>query len=290
MPFPDFDPVLIQIGPLAIRWYALAYVAGILLGWRYAVGLVRNPKLWPHRGPAANGEQIDDLILWLTLGIIVGGRLGHVLFYTPSIIWTDPLEIVKVWHGGMSFHGGAIGVLLATVWFCWRQKIDLLRLGDVITASAPFGLFFGRIANFINGELWGRPTTVPWGVIFPNAGPLPRHPSQLYEAALEGVVLFLVLRWATHGARLLDRRGVIAGIFFLGYGLVRSVLETVREPDAYMPIFPFGLTMGMMLSAPMLIVGLWLIWRGMREPIPDAAPVAAEAVRPTRDRKADEPA
>lgn len=268
MPFPNFDPVLIQIGPIAIRWYALAYVAGILLGWRYVAGLVKAERLWPRRGPAATILQIDDLILWITLGVIVGGRLGHVFFYTPEIIRTDPLEIFKTWHGGMSFHGGTLGVLIAVIAFCRVNKLDLFRVGDVICAAAPIGLFFGRIANFINGELWGRVTTVRWGMVFPDGGPLPRHPSQLYEAALEGIVLFLVLRFATHGGRLLNRRGVVAGLFFLGYGLARTAIETVREPDSYMPNFPLGLTMGMMLSAPMIIGGAWLIWRGMAEPLP----------------------
>jgi phosphatidylglycerol:prolipoprotein diacylglycerol transferase len=202
VPFPNFDPVLLQIGPIAIRWYALAYVAGILLGWRYAAALVSNPRLWARRGPIATTDQIGDLILWITLGIIVGGRLGHVLFYTPEIIWQDPLEILRVWRGGMSFHGGLIGVLLAVTLFARSARIDLLRLLDVVAAVQPIGQFFGRIANFINGELWGRPTDLPWGIVFPGADPaVPRHPSQLYEAALEGVVLFLVLRWATHGPK-----------------------------------------------------------------------------------------
>ena len=288
MPFPEFDPVLLRIGPLAIRWYALAYVAGILLGWRYATSLVRSPGLAPMRGPAATPAQIDDLILWVTLGIIVGGRLGHVAFYTPSLIWTDPLEILRVWNGGMSFHGGALGVLIAAVLFCRTNGLDLLRLGDLVTAAAPIGLFFGRIANFINGELWGRTTDVPWGVVFCNrriveaygacpAGLSPRHPSQLYEAALEGLALFLILLAGVRG-RLLERRGVIAGLFLLGYGLIRIGLETVREPDAGMPTFP---TMGMMLSAPMVLAGVYLIWRGLREPSPTALPQA---------RAADEPA
>ncbi|MET0272918.1 MAG: prolipoprotein diacylglyceryl transferase [Phenylobacterium sp.] len=276
MPFPDFDPVLLQIGPFAIRWYALAYVAGILLGWRYAVLLVRNPRLWTNRPPPVTTEQVDDLVLWVTLGVIVGGRLGHVVFYTPSIIWQDPLEIVQVWHGGMSFHGGALGVLLAIVIYAWRNaQVDLWRLGDLLGACAPIGLFFGRIANFINGELWGRPTTLPWGVVFPGAGLAPRHPSQLYEAALEGILLFIVLRWATHGAKLTNRRGVIMGMFTAGYGFIRVALENVREPDAYMPHFPLGLTMGMILSTPMILGGLWLIWRGMREPLPPALPATA---------------
>ena len=287
MPFPDFDPVLVHLGPLAIRWYALAYVAGILLGWRYAVALVKNRSLWALRGPPASVDQIDDLILWITIGVIVGGRIGHTLFYTPQLIWTDPLEILRVWHGGMSFHGGALGVLIALAVFTWRNRLDLLRLGDVSAASAPIGLFFGRIANFINGELWGRPTRLPWGIIFPGAGPEPRHPSQLYEAALEGVVLFLVLRWATHSRKFLNRRGVVMGLFIAGYGLIRTALENVREPDAYMPHFPLGLTMGMMLSIPMILVGAWLVWRGVNEPLPQApaepapepAPGQAKATR-----------
>jgi len=287
VPFPDFDPVLVHLGPLAIRWYALAYVAGILLGWRYAVGLVKNRNLWALRGPPATVDQIDDLILWITIGVIVGGRTGHTIFYTPQLIWTDPLEILRVWHGGMSFHGGALGVLIALTVFALRNRLDLLRLGDIAAASAPIGLFFGRIANFINGELWGRPTRLPWGIIFPGAGPEPRHPSQLYEASLEGIVLFLVLRWATHSRKFLNRRGVVMGIFVAGYGVARTSLENVREPDAYMPHFPLGLTMGMMLSIPMILVGAWLIWRGLAAPLPEApeavpseaAPEGAKAKR-----------
>ena len=275
MPFPDFDPVLLQIGPFAIRWYALAYVAGILVGWRYVAGLMKNQALWGPRGAPATIPQVDDLILWITLGIILGGRLGHVFFYTPSLIVTDPLEVVKVWNGGMSFHGGALGVLIAVFIFTRVNKIDVLRIGDAITAAAPIGLFFGRIANFINGELWGRPTDVPWAFVFPHAGIMPRHPSQLYEAALEGIVLFLILRWATHGAKLLQRRGVVAGIFLLGYATFRTFIENFREPDNYLPNFPLGLTMGMMLSAPMFIGGAWLIWRGLREPLATEADVPA---------------
>ncbi|HQT54144.1 MAG TPA: prolipoprotein diacylglyceryl transferase [Phenylobacterium sp.] len=267
MPFPDIDPVLIHIGPFAIRWYALGYVAGILIGWRYITSMARNQALWPLRGPPASPAQIDDLILWITLGIIVGGRLGHVFFYTPALIVTDPLEVFKTWKGGMSFHGGVLGVLIATLLFARVNKVDVFRLGDVITAAAPIGIFFVRIANFINGELWGRPTSLPWGVVFPDAGIMPRHPSQIYEALLEGLLLFIILRIATHHAKLLNRRGVVAGMFFLGYGIARTLIENVREPDAYLPAFPLGLTMGMMLSIPMALGGAWLIWRGMREPL-----------------------
>ena len=289
--------MLVQIGPFAIRWYALAYVATILLAWRYVVAMIRNAKLWIYRPPPATAEQIDDLILWLTLGVIVGGRLGHVLFYTPSLIWTDPVEILKTWHGGMSFHGGAIGVVVAGLAFARVKKIDPLRLGDIIVAAEPIGGLLVRLANFVNGELWGRPTKLPWGMVFPDAGPLPRHPSQLYEAALEGVALFLLLRWATHGKKWLNRRGVVLGLFLVGYGLIRIGLENVRAPDSYMPDFPLGLTMGMMLSAPMVLIGVWLIWRGLKEPLPPAlaleeahlAPAATEPPEGT-PKGTDEPA
>jgi phosphatidylglycerol:prolipoprotein diacylglycerol transferase len=291
VPFPDFDPILIQIGPFAIRWYALAYVAGILIGWRYVVTLVRNPHLAPARGPAATPAQIDDLILWVTLGIILGGRLGYILFYTPATLWTDPLQVFQVWQGGMSFHGGALGVAIAVAAFARSNGIDLLRLGDLVAACVPIGLFFGRIANFINGELWGRPTDLPWGVIFPGAGPYPRHPSQLYEALLEGIVLFIILRIATHRAHWLERRGAVAGLFLIGYAIFRTLVEQVREPDAYLPDFPLGLTMGMMLSLPMLLGGAFLIWRGLREPVPARVEIAAEPqpAKPPAAASAEDP-
>jgi len=271
--FPDISPFVpfLHWGDFGIRWYALAYVAGILLGWRYAIRLTRTPKLWGTGKPTLSAEQIDDLILWVTLGIIVGGRLGYVIFYMPEMIWTKPLEILKIWEGGMSFHGGLLGVTAALVFFALGNRLDLLKVADQVAPAAPIGLFFGRIANFINGELWGRETTMPWGVTgFPGTqNPwVPRHPSQIYEALLEGLVLFLILRVATHRALLLQRRGVVAGVFLVGYALFRLSLEWVREPDAQM--FSFlreYVTMGMLLSLPMLIGGLWLIWRGMKEPV-----------------------
>ncbi len=273
MPFPEFDPIWFHIGPIPIRWYALAYVAGILLGWRYAVMLARNVNLWGERGAPATAAQIDDLVLWITIGIIGGGRLGYILFYQPSLIWTEPLQVFQIWQGGMSFHGGLIGVSLAIWLFARRNKIPLLSLADLVAPVVPIGLFFGRLANFVNGELWGRPTDAPWGVVFPGAGPLARHPSQLYEAALEGLALFLLLLWAVHAAKLLRRPGVITGLFLLGYGLARAALENVREPDAFMPNFPLGLTMGMMLSIPMIVAGAYLILRGRRS---DPEPARAE--------------
>jgi phosphatidylglycerol:prolipoprotein diacylglycerol transferase len=274
---PNFDPVLVHLGPLAIRWYALAYIAGILLGWRYAVTLVKNPRLWRGTTPTATPLQIDDLILWVTLGIILGGRLGSVLFYSPQVIWTDPVAILRIWDGGMSFHGGVIGVSVALILFSRRYKLSLLGLADLAAACEPIGQFFGRCANFINGELWGRPTNGPWGMIFCNDhiravhGACPvgaRHPSQLYEAALEGVVLFLILRAATHLGKWLPRRGAVTGLFLFFYGAFRILLENVREPDVGMPDFPFGLTMGMILSWPMVFVGVFLIWWALRKPAP----------------------
>jgi len=280
--FPNFDPVLVQIGPLAIRWYALAYIAGILLGWRYAVILVRDSRLWRGAAPPINPAQIDDLVLWITLGVILGGRLGSILFYSPDTIWRDPLEVFKIWNGGMSFHGGLLGVALALALFARKHRLPLLGLADIVAAAQPIGQFFGRIANFINGELWGRPTDGPWGVVFCNeriqqvyggcpAGALARHPSQLYEAALEGLVLFLVLMAATRLGRWLPRRGAVAGLFLLLYGVFRISLENVREPDAGMPDFPLGLTMGIILSIPMVLGGLFLIWRAFRAPPPASA-------------------
>ncbi|HYI84888.1 MAG TPA: prolipoprotein diacylglyceryl transferase, partial [Acetobacteraceae bacterium] len=187
IPFPAIDPVLVEIGPLVIRWYALAYIAGIVLGWRLARRLVQLPPV------AATPEQLDDFVTWVTLGIIIGGRLGYVLFYRPGYYLMNPLEALAVWQGGMSFHGGAAGVILAIILFARRHGLDILTLADRTTAVVPIGLFFGRLANFINGELWGRVSDVPWAMVFPHAGPLPRHPSQIYEAVLEGLVLFTVL-------------------------------------------------------------------------------------------------
>ena len=264
MPFPNFNPVLIQLGPFAIRWYALAYIAGILIGWRYAVAMVRNPRIWKGTKPPVDERQIDDLVLWITLAILLGGRIGSVLFYNTSVIWKDPLEIFQPWHGGMSFHGALLAVVGVLVWFAHRHRVNLLRLADLVAPCVPFGLFFGRIANFINGELWGRPTTLPWGIIFPRAGPEPRHPSELYEAGLEGITLFIILRIATHVSKVLPRQGAVTGLFLTFYGLFRIALENVREPDRDMPHFPLGLTMGIMLSVPMVLAGLGLIWWSSR--------------------------
>jgi phosphatidylglycerol---prolipoprotein diacylglyceryl transferase len=333
--FPNIDPAALTIppifgvGPFHLRWYALAYIVGLVLGWRWMVWLIRRDKLWTPGKPAMSVPQADDFLFWATLGVILGGRLGYVLFYKTDMIWRAPLEIFQIWQGGMSFHGGLIGVALAAWWFTrqthvneeqyqklaakhavdgapegkgseytrlgdkWilkteaeaarekakTDKVDLLRLGDLAACAAPLGLLFGRIANFINGELWGRVTDAPWGMIFCNdrlrdqsggvcpAGVEPRHPSQLYEAALEGVALFAIINIATLRFDTLRRPGMNTGIFLVAYGLFRALLETVREPDAHMPEALRGvITMGMLLSIPMILLGAWLIHRALKQP------------------------
>src|SRR5215468_3548819 len=262
--FPSFDPVAIAIGPFAIRWYALAYIGGIVFGWLYARALIRNERLWGGAAPISM-PQLDDFILWVTLGIILGGRIGYVLFYNFSFFIAHPAAIFKLWEGGMSFHGGFLGCVVAVMWFARRNGVSILSLGDITTAVGPIGLFLGRLANFINSELWGRAAdrSLPWAVIFPNGGPLPRHPSQLYEAALEGIMLFTVLAVMIRlGA--LKRPGLILGSFIAIYGLARIIGEHFREPDPQLGFLWGGLTMGMLLSVPMVIAGAILIatsWR-----------------------------
>jgi phosphatidylglycerol:prolipoprotein diacylglycerol transferase len=255
--FPQIDPVLVRLGPLAIRWYALAYIAGILLGWLYARALIRTQRYWGGRAPLTVAD-FDDFVLWVTLGIILGGRIGYVLFYNPARFAADPLELFKLWTGGMSFHGGFAGCVIAVVWFARRRGISILSLGDLTCAAGTIGLFLGRIANFINGELWGRPTDAPWAMVFPDGGPLPRHPSQLYEAALEGLVLGGVL-WLMIRAGALRRPGLVIGVFAVGYGLARIVCELFREPDAQLGFLWGGLTMGMLLSVPLMLAGIGFI-------------------------------
>lgn len=279
-----------QVGPLPIRWYALAYIAGILLGWRYCILLVKSPKLWSAKTPTVTPIQVDDLILWVTLAIILGGRIGYILFYmlvSPDQragLANNPAELFEIWHGGMSFHGAAIGVGLAIIAFARSNRIAIVGVTDLVAACEPIGQCFGRIANFVNGELWGRPTSLPWGMVFcnqhikdANGGACPpevlmaRHPSQLYEAALEGVVLFMVLLFATHRLKWLQRPGAVTGLWLIGYGVIRIALENVRNPDIGMPNFPLGLTMGMILSIPMILIGAALIWRALRAPPPSPA-------------------
>ena len=289
MPFPEFDPVLIHLGPLPIRWYALAYVMGIVLGWVYAARILKTERVWAPGKPPMTGPQLDDLILWITLGIILGGRLGYALFYKPILfaqLFTgdslgERLELLQLWTGGMSFHGGMLGCTIAVLLFARRIGANPLNIGDMALAVAPIGLCFGRLANFVNGELWGRTTDVPWAIRFCNArieqmygfcpaGNEPRHPSQLYEAGLEGLLLFVILGLAIWKWKLLAKPGYVTGLFLVGYGASRALLENVRQPDAGMEHFPLGLTMGMMLSIPMILVGAWLIYRAWKRP-----PVAA---------------
>ena len=266
IPFPAFDPVLIEIGPFSIRWYALAYIVGILGGWLYARAIIRAETLWGGKAPLTITD-FDDFILWVTLGIILGGRLGYVLFYNPAYFAANPLEVVQLWKGGMSFHGGFLGCVIAVIAFARRRKIPVLSLGDIVCAVAPIGLFLGRIANFINAELWGRPTDVPWAMVFPGAGALARHPSQLYEATLEGLVLFVVLALLMR-AGALRRPGTILGAFSLGYGLSRIFSEFFREPDQQLGFLWGGVTMGMLLSLPLIVAGLWLIKAARKAPPP----------------------
>lgn len=264
--YPQIDPVLIQIGPFAVRWYALAYMAGIFGGWWLAKWVVRRPALWGKVTPPTPAD-IDDFLIWAAIGIIAGGRLGYVLFYNPAYYLANPLDALQLWHGGMAFHGGFVGVILAMFWFAKRRGIGVLTMFDTIALVVPIGLFLGRLANFINGELWGRVTDVPWGMVFPDGGPLPRHPSQLYEAALEGAVLFAVLLIAALRFRQLRHPGVIGGLFTGGYGLARIISEFFRSPDAHIGFLPGGLTMGIVLSLPMVLVGAIAIWMAHRRPV-----------------------
>jgi len=264
IPYPTFDPVLVQLGPFAIRWYALAYIFGILIGWGYARLLIRSTRLWGRKAPMTVSD-CDDFVLWVTIGIILGGRIGYVLFYNLPYFIEHPLEIVQLWNGGMSFHGGFIGCVLAVLLFGYTRGISVLSLGDLTCAAGTIGLFLGRLANFINGELWGRPTDVPWAMIFPNGGPLPRHPSQLYEAGLEGLLLFIVLALLVR-AGALKRPGLIIGCFAVGYSLARTFCEFFREPDAQLGFLWGGATMGQLLSVPLFLAGLCFIFYALKHP------------------------
>jgi phosphatidylglycerol:prolipoprotein diacylglycerol transferase len=296
IPFPQIDPVLIHIwGPISIRWYALAYIAGLLAGWWMVLLMVRQKSLWtnpPFKGkPPATEEEIGDFVVWATLGVIIGGRLGWVIFYgiflctaspegsfcqgLPMGFLTNPIRIVAAWEGGMSFHGAAIGVILALYLFSRKRKLSFFSMGDLVCLVQPIGQFFGRIANFNNGELWGKTTDAPWGMVFCSkyiqqqyhgvcpAGPLPRHPSQLYEAALEGVLLFVVLQICLRVFRFQERPGLISAVFLFGYGLLRFVVEFFREPDT-----PFlgWFSMGQALSVGLLLAGSYLAWYVLKQP------------------------
>ncbi len=252
--YPDIDPVIVEIGPFAIRWYALAYIAGIISGWALLRSLNKlgEVELISKRG-------FEDIIVYAVLGIIIGGRAGYVLFYNLPYFMDNPLEIFMLWRGGMSFHGGLLGMLVAMALFARKFNIPYLQLMDNIAVVAPIGLFFGRIANFINGELWGRPTEVPWAVIFPSGGPIARHPSQLYEAGLEGVLLFAILWYLARKTDLRLKTGALSGVFLVGYAIARMSMEQFRQPDEHLGVLWGLLTMGQLLSLPMLILGAILL-------------------------------
>ena len=284
LPFPNISPEIFTISlgafQFSLRWYALAYIAGILIGWAIVSRLARTERLWPGPPPMTK-LQVDDLVTWMVLGIVLGGRLGYVIFYQPEQYLNDPLEIVKVWHGGMSFHGGALGVAIAIILFARRNKVPLMSLADMAAVATPPGLMLGRIANFINDELWGRPSQLPWAVVFPNGEGLPdcpltmqlcaRHPSQLYEAALEGVLLGTILLYLAFRTGALKRPGMLTGTFLAGYATARFIVEFFRLADEQFisPDNPlghvirfgggYGLTMGQVLSLPMFAAGIGLI-------------------------------
>jgi len=291
IPFPAISPEIfsVEVGGItfALRWYALAYIAGLVIGWRMVLRAVGTKRLWPGTAPMT-ADQVERLLTWVIVGVILGGRLGFVLFYQPGYYLQNPGLILRVWEGGMSFHGGFLGVVLAAAIFCRREGIAMLSAADLMALAAPPGLLLGRVANFINAELWGRPTDLPWGVAFPGeaaqfcpdvAGICARHPSQLYEAALEGLLLGAVLIWLVWRRGALQRPGLVAGVFFAGYGAARFVVEFVRQPDPQFisqgnplglafQIGGFGLTMGQALSLPMIVVGLWFVLRSRRTSSP----------------------
>ena len=264
--FPQFDPVLVRLGPFAIRWYALAYIGGLLAGMWLVQRLVQR------RPAVALPTQVSDFLTWATLGVVLGGRFGYVLFYQPTRFLSHPWEILEVWGGGMSFHGGMLGMVVAIVWFCRRNRIPVLGFADRIAVAAPIGLFLGRIANFINGELWGRPAPewLPWAMVFPAAGPVPRHPSQLYQAGLEGIALFVLLYGLASSAGVRARPGLLSGAFLAAYAMARISGEFFRQPDAFLGYLWAGATMGQLLSLPMLVAGLALMLHAARR-----APMAA---------------
>lgn len=264
IPYPVIDPVALQLGPLSVKWYGLAYIAGLLLGWLYIKRLLDQRQLWAAGKPPLESARVDDLLIYMTAGVLLGGRLGYVLFYEPRHFLMNPLDIPAVWKGGMAFHGGLLGSIVAILTFARRNDANPWSMLDACAAATPIGLFFGRLANFINAELWGRPTNVPWAMVFPGSDGLERHPSQLYEAFFEGLVLFAVLWWLTHRAFALRRPGLVAGVFMLGYGLARSFCEFFREPDPghFLTLGPF--TAGILYSLPMIAAGIWLVMLAVR--------------------------
>lgn len=257
--FPNIDPQAFSIGPVSVKWYGLAYMAGLILGWLYIRRLLATPHLWQNNAAPMTIERVDDLLLYITLAIIVGGRLGQVLLYEPGYYFSNPGEILKTWRGGMSFHGALIGSAIAILVFARQYKISARTVMDLCCAAVPFGLFFGRIANFINSEHWGRATDAAIGMVFPNGGPEPRHPSQLYEAALEGLVMFIIMRIMTHSVLGLRRPGLVTGVWLVWYAVARTICEFFREPEPIhaLNIEPF--TAGQIYSIPMLLLGIYFI-------------------------------
>lgn len=262
LPFPQIDPIIFQIGPLAVHWYGVAYIVGIVFAWWYAKRLVTNARLWPDGRLPMKPLDIDDFLVWAAVGVVVGGRVGYVLFYDFQRYIANPLDIVAVWQGGMSFHGGFLGTTIAMLLFARSRGISVWTMFDVVAAGVPVGLGLVRLTNFINSELWGKLTSVPWAVEFPNGGPFPRHPSQIYEALLEGLLLFALLWLLVHVFLKLKSPGFVAGAFVTGYGLSRIFVEFFREPDAQLGyLFGGWLTMGMILSTPMVLAGIWAMFR-----------------------------
>jgi phosphatidylglycerol:prolipoprotein diacylglycerol transferase len=256
--FPQIDPVFFHIGPLAVRWYGISYVVGILVAWQYAIWITKHFNL------TITKQQIDDFLMWALGGIVIGGRLGHILFFQLERYIANPLEIFMTWEGGMSFHGGMLGVVIAILVYCRKNQIPILRFADIFAAVTPIGLLLGRIANFVNGELFGRITDVSWAMVFPHGGPFPRHPSQLYEAALEGLALLIILHIGWRMAGIRELPGRLTGIFLVGYGIARTLVEFVREPDTFHSIIGLELTTGQMLSIPMILYGAYLMWQPER--------------------------
>ena len=283
LPFPNVDPILVQVGPLAVHWYGIGYIVGILFAWWYAKRLVTNTRLWPDGVLPMKPIDLDDFIVWAAVGVVLGGRTGYVLFYDLKRYIDHPFDILAIWQGGMSFHGGLLGVILAMTLFSIKRGIRTWTLFDVVAAGVPVGLGLVRIANFVNAELWGRVTDMSWGVVFCNerlqqtvagcvAGLEPRHPSQLYEALLEGLVLFLVLRFLTHSRLKLKTPRFVGGAFICGYGLSRIFVEFFREPDQQLGYLLGGwLTMGMVLSLPMVLAGIWAMATARPAPQPQPA-------------------
>ncbi len=267
MPFPDIDPIAFSIGPIAVRWYALGYLFGIALGVLYGRSLLRRTSLWHRNTPPFTPDQFIDFAMWAVLGAVIGGRLGYVLFYNPLYFAANPMDIFKTWMGGMSFHGGLLGVMTAMYFFARHKSASFLSALDLLAAVSTIGIFLVRVTNFINGELFGRETSLPWGVVFPGGGDVPRHPSQLYEALLEGLLLFIIIRYVTNIRSGLRRPGLAAGIFGIGYALSRLLVEQVRLPDPQIGyLFNTGwITQGMVLTLPILLAGMALVFHAVRK-------------------------